>query len=327
MLVPIPGESLKDEFQRMLRELVQSPEDERAERLILLLVRLKRGGPEAVPVILDFLRTGRDLPRETMVGKNSAYRSNGNLSSFRQLLTSTLVELGQGDPKLNVEVAKAVLPGAHTLGEVLKLIEEAEKVEPGAVRSEAIDALRRLAGEKRNGITDFPKAMALMARLHAEELVPLYAAELEKRPYSLEIEGFLAALWGFPDEIRMQMSQRMIDSATVREKLRGYPSSWQWLDFRQPDFRAAVVEDFRQQKKEEFQMYLIRALPDGKSSAASAIMRTVAGNAAPGAPGTREQAIARLALLDELEPYCKTPLLQQHLADSRKKLTVIAEKP
>src|SRR5689334_677604 len=83
VLIPIPGESLKDEFSRMLREFVQAPADERLERLALLLTRLKSKGPAAIPVILEFLRTGKDLPRSALVGSPSFSMNFGNVTSLR----------------------------------------------------------------------------------------------------------------------------------------------------------------------------------------------------------------------------------------------------
>jgi len=291
-----------------------------------LLARLRRGASESVPVILDFLKSGKDLPRESLVGKDSMYRSNGNIRTLRGLLVSMLVDFGKDDPTLRVEAAKAILPGARSIEEVYRLSNAAETAEPGAIRDLAVEALTRLASEKRTGAFSVEQSMALIVRFQAEELLPIFAKEFERRPFPSEIETFLAALWRFPEETRGQLSQQMMDSEAVRKKMRGYPSSWKWLDFRKADFRAVVVNDFRTLKNEEFQMYLLRALPES-TTPGFGIFQGDLGASTPGAPGSREQAISRLALLDELAPYCNTPLLEKHLASSREKLTGIVNKP
>jgi hypothetical protein len=46
----------------------------------------------------------------------------------------------------------------------------------------------------------------------------------------------------------------------------------------------------------------------------------------PGEPGSKEQAVGRLSLLDELAPYCNTPLLQEHLNQARRELEKVVSK-
>jgi hypothetical protein len=90
------------------------------------------------------------------------------------------------------------------------------------------------------------------------------------------------------------------------------------LDFREPDFRQAMVEAFRNCPGESDQAsvlgYLARTAGDGVAPPA-------------GAPGSPEQAAAHLQLLDALEPFCNSILLKQSLAEARASLQKLVHRP
>ena len=308
--------------------MLHGPVEERDDRLSLLLARLQSHGRDAIPVIREYLQTGRDVPRAELYDQKSHLRLIGNFGSFRDLLFSTLSQIIAGDPALVTETTKGVLEDARTLKEALSILRIAEKTDLEAVREETIAAITRLASEKKG--FEFPKAVSLMTKFKSQELVPVIASVIEAKPYSLDIESFLGALWSFPEAMRMEYSKRLVASEEVRKVMRRSPSSWIWLDARDPSFRAAIVEDFKGPKMEEMRMYLVRGLGDyEKKDFVDGMSRVPIGDATPaaGAPGSKEQAAARIALLDELEPFCDTPLLKQHQTQSRAALVTFLEKP
>jgi hypothetical protein len=122
---PRPGESAAEEFQRLLRELVQSPAEEREFRLGLLLARLRQGGAASVLVILDYLRTGRDLPAETVFGEGALFGGGDYYRNMRALLFLALAQLGESQPELRSNIAGAGLEQARDLGEALALVDAA----------------------------------------------------------------------------------------------------------------------------------------------------------------------------------------------------------
>ncbi len=328
VFLPNPGESPKEEFQRLFREMLHGPVEERDDRLALLLARLQSHGRDAIPVIREYLRSGRDVPRAELYDKQSPLRRLGNLGSFRDLLFSTLSGIVAGDPALVVETTKGVLGDARTLKEALAILAIAEKTDLEAVREETIAAITRLASEKKG--FEFAKAVSLMTKLKSQELVPVIAAVIEAKPYSLDIESFLGALWSFPEATRVEYSRRLVASEEVRKVMRRSPSSWIWLDARDASFRAAIVEDFKGPTMEEMRMYLVRGLGNYETKDFFDRMgRMSIGDVTPaaGAPGSKEQAAARIALLDELEPFCDTPLLKQHQTQSRAALVTFLKKP
>jgi hypothetical protein len=278
-------------------------------------------------VIMEYLQTGRNVPRKELFPKGSVMRSMGNAGTFRDLLYGVLRQIAERSPELAITIAKDALAEARSLSEANQILGLAEEISLTAVREAAIAAIARLAGEKKG--FELPIAVQFMVKNNAEQLVPLLADVLEKKPYSLDIQSYLGALWSFPDEVRLEYSRKLIGSEAIRAVMRKYPSSWIWLDARDAEFRAAIVEDFKAPNTDEIRMYLVRALgkyaSNGTLSEGSS--RIDLNSIASGGPGSKEQAIARIKLLDDLEPYCDTPLLKQHHTQSRAALAAFVQQP
>ncbi|MHA3772445.1 hypothetical protein ACXR0O_13000 [Verrucomicrobiota bacterium sgz303538] len=321
-------QALNDEIRQLLIETLEAPEDERMSRLGILLGRLRRGGIASVQWIRDYLASASDLSQEALYGAKLAKEFGGyNLPTFRELLGQTLTEIAEANPSAGREIASAGIGSARTMKEALDFIQLGEKVTPGAMRDEAVAAVKRMFGEKLD-VFDFSRGAGVMARFQAEELLPVVESALEKHPY--EVSDFSAALWSLPDEKRLAATRRLLNMEGVREAMRINPHMCTQLDMREPEFRAAVVADFAAPKSEEQCMYLIRNLGIERESTSLENVLPATGEKpapAPGQPGSKEQALAHLLLLDELEPYCTTSLLQQHLADSRERLTKFVNTP
>jgi hypothetical protein len=323
---PRARESLHDEFQRLLRELVQSPERERADRVSLLLARLRQGGPAGVPVVIDYLRSGRNVRSNILFGDAGLFGGGSYYRDLRTLLFLTLTQIAKSHPSFQHEIAAAGLEQTRELADVLALVEIAAS--DATTRAQAIVALTRL-GKEEDIYQHFYASAGAMVRLNHEELAPILAALLEKKPFHHYVDSYLASLWTVSDETRRTMSRRLIESDAVRAVMRNSPASWLWLDAREPEFRAAIVQDFQAASHEEHQLNLLRKIGADRRTTRLRFFDFPIGENTPlpGAPDSREQATARIALLDALTPFCNTPLLRAHREEARAQLAALIAQP
>jgi hypothetical protein len=327
---PRPGESARDEFRRILRELVQAPIQERQARLALLLARIRERAPTSISAVMEYLRDGRNLSSSELFGEAGFLGGGSHYKDLRSFLYLTLAQIAEAHPEVRAQIATEGLEHARRLQEALPLA-DAAAAHPGT-RQQAIEAIKALMDE--NGLfSETHEVMRAMVRLESEELIPLLADFLERHPYHVTVEGFLAALWNFPDEIRATMAARLAGSAAVREKMR--PESWQWLDMRDPSLRGVIVQDFRATAADESdnalhaRFTLLQKLGETRDAAQSRYHKFPIGSATPrsGAPDSREQMIARLVLLDELAPFCRAPILESHRQEACARLLARLAQP
>ena len=312
-----------EEFQRLLAETLHAPDEERTARLALLLARLRRLGPAGAEEILAFLRTGREIPRSEIYSASLAKNSGSTFPNFREVLLSVLAEITVADPALSARVANETLHSARSIGETMAALKTGGSAVPETIRTEAAVAISRLltASDETSALLN---AAQVMAQFQADELLPILAAKVEKEPY--EADAFLDALWRFPTAMQNEYARHLLESERMRETMRMNPHFYARLDLREPDFCAAILADFPHIKSDEQRMYLIRDL--GEDSAAQRfVARSPETPRTEGEPGTQSQAVARLALLDSLAPFCDTPLLRLHLAESRAKLAKMLAAP
>lgn len=317
------------EFQRLLAETLHAPDEERTARLALLLARLRRLGPSGAEEILAYLRTGRELPRSAIYGSQYAKNKPDNalsddvwLPDFHGMLLTVLAEITTTDPALATHAANETLRSARSMDEVVGAIRVGRIAEPEAIRSEATIAVKRLL-DPSDEMFDLTHAIEVMGRTQAAELLPLMAVKTGKNP--LVAIAFLDALWRFPDAARGEYQQRMLGAGDSRRMMQINPSMYAKLDLRKPDFCAAVLTDFPQISSEEGRKYLVDEL--GANTPPQRLTAQARDTPTEGEPGTKSQAAARLALLDSLAPFCDTPLLRQHLAESRAKLAKMLAAP
>ena len=294
---------LKNDFTRLLTDLLHGADDERAERLGLVLGRLRRGGAASIPLIVEYLSSGRDLPQAALYGEEIGKSSS--FPTFRPLLMDVLAEIVRANPALAAQTANACLPLAKTLAEAQSASRFGTSTEPETVRAAAVAAVQRLLTQKPED-ADFVVATEMMGRLRAEELIPVIAAKIAQQPYEWHTSPFLAALWEFPDETRTAATRELLRRDDVRLNMRINASSYQHLDARDPEFRAVMIADFARLADEQQRGYFVRGLDYHVTTAAR---------------GELAQTPARLSLLDEIASLCTTPALQAQLAETRANLT------
>jgi hypothetical protein len=324
---PRAGESPQEEFDRLLRELVQSPDAEHEGRLFLLLARLRQRGAASVPVVLRYLETGRDLSAQTAFGQVALFSGGSHYQNLRKLLFLALAQIAEEHPDVATQAISAGLAQARHVSEATALAAPAA-LDPTTRNAAIATLIRLLDGQPISD--DFHATVGAMARLKGAELAPVLARLIENAPAHVFVDTYLAGLWNLPDAIRAEMSARLLASERIRNVMREHPESWQWLDSRNATFRAAMAQDFEAATEEDRRCQFLKALAlDRKSAQPRFHGGFPIGSTPPlpGAPDSREQARARIALLDELVKFCNTPMLQSQRDESRARLEASILRP
>ncbi len=322
---PRPRESARDEFRRMLRELVGAQPGEHEARVGLLLERLRQRGGESVPVIVEYLRSGRNLRAEAVFGEVALFGGGSHYRDLRTLLYLSLAQIAAAHPELRGEIATAGIEQARNLSEVLSVVEAS--MNNDATRKQAIAAVAKLTNDT-SIYGNYYQAIDAAVRLKSPEILSALYAANEERPYCFYIESYLGALWAFPEAKRREMAQKFVDSPAVREAMRARPESWHWLDANEPAFRKAIVEDFRATTREESQVELLRNLSfERKETSERFHQDSIIPRNTPSFPDPKGQARARLVLLSDLAKYCETPLLQAENQDAQARLQAFIARP
>ena len=322
---PRPNESARDEFRRLLRELVQAQPGEHESRIGLLLARLRKRGGESVPVILEYLRSGRNLSADGVFGEGALFGGGSHYRDLRTLLYLSLAQIAAEHSELRREIASAGIEQARNLADVLSVAEAAAADE--GTRKQVIAAVTRLTDDT-SIYGNYYQVIDAAVRLKSPEILSALYAANEARPYNFYVDSYLGALWSFPEATRRELAQKFVDSPSVREVMRGRPESWRWLDANVPAFRRAIVEDFHAVGREEAQVALLRSVSLESKEMSERVERdSIIPRDIPSFPDAKGQARARLVLLADLARYCDTPLLQAENRDAQARLRAVLAKP
>jgi hypothetical protein len=246
---------------------------------------------------------------------------------MRTFLFLALVQIAESHPELRSQIASTGLEQARNLSEALTMADPAS-TDPKP-RELALTAITRLFTEQ-DAYHQFYATTGAMVKLQGTELIPALAQMVANKPFHHYIDAFLAALWNFPEETRLATSRQLLASEAVRQEMRHHPDAWLWLDAREPDLRAAIAHDFQAHVGEESRMSLLRKLAQDRQSSQSRFhggFPIGAATPAAGAPDSKIQIQARIALLDDLAPFCNTPQLRVYREEVRAQLVALAAQP
>jgi hypothetical protein len=287
---------------------------ERTARSLLLLSELRRAGPEGFAAMRELLVID-DLP----FGPRFAI-PHATFMGPRSLHAAVLNELSKSDDpevrSLFLVDANRLLRSSETITDAYGAIQKLDRLEPGAHRADAIEALQRFTRDEQvaSGM-DTDLLWRLAAQFGAVELLPELEA-IARQQSGKALPDLFGALWAMPATAREETTQRILSDTDLQPGIRsGY--TLQKLDYRIPAAREFAVAWFRSPVNPTDKAEAVDRLASAFGWGPEALLRAKSGSPA-GTPGTAPQATARLRLLDEIAPLCPEPLIQQRIAAARK---------
>jgi len=290
---------------------------ERTARWSLLLSQLRQQGASGLNAIAAFLATGEDLPlgpHLDLPGVSRDGPSTLRMAAFDQLIHSPDPA---ARPLLRNELLRS-LQSSASMSDTLRNIGALEYLDRGTHRAAAVAAAQRIAET-----TNTPNSAGLtqvITHFRATELLPLAEARAIEQPEK-NLSDLFAALWKVPASQRQDITERLLANPSLLSVL-NTPSTLQTLDYRLPAARDHALAWFTTAQSATTKATVIEQLASNSGWSPSVIFHGDDWNPDPtvGTPGTPAQAEARLALLDELAPYCPPPFLEQKLIAARAKL-------
>ena len=323
---PAHDESSAERAQRIvdstLTAMRAGDPQKRAALSVLMLKQLAHEGPAGVVALTALLATGEDFPLGPLLKVNSITIMSGK--RLRQVVIFALARSPEpGAWPVAREEALRSIHTTHSMEDAADFIALVEKREPGAHRADAVAAMLRVMAVPDNGwnpeVSGAFQPLLVMAHYGAAELLPAVEAAVLRHPEA-QLTDFLGALWSLPAATREDALRRVLADESSLAALEKNPALNK-LDQRSPTAQQFTAAWFASEHPEYEKARQIDALAltDYWEPTNHLISRASSDKPPhlPGAPGTPEQARARLSLLEQIAPSCPEPLLQEKIAAAR----------
>ena len=320
--------SRKKEFAEIFHETLGqlTDTDPRRRQLAIesLVTHLRAAGPQALPVLREYFRLGKDVKIDDM-----SLVQNGRYIRAPSLRATLLNVLGEWNGKEATDMKREVLHATTQIAEAVVLAQQLEKQEPGVHRNESIRELQQIFEERGRGksvcYSDKWALFDAVAHLKAPELLPIAETEVLCDPRSFV--DHMDALESLPADVRAASLLRMFAKESVVEHLASDPFSARRFNYSEPIVAEQMARIFSENMDKKCREYLLTGFTneDVVYSGASGSFREEWKKMPAIERVAKLQ--ARLAFLDTIAPQCDTPVLQERLQDARTELQKAVANP
>lgn len=269
---------------------------------------LRAAGPEGVEALREYFRAGQDV-----LFQHGYVVVDGKI--VRSLRTALLDSLGDWPPTVANEFALEALRSSSARADVAIAIRLLEKNAPGVYRTDAIEAVEKLAGKpsKKGDWLGNDIIFDTMKRYGAAGLLPIAEATLGND--SFETARFITSLDALPADVRVPALQRLFANEAVTKYLPMNTRALQSLNYSEPIIAQGMARLFTTSTDKPFRENLVKGFAETGAVGGGTTADRVA------------KLQARATFLDTIAPQCDTPVLQERLADAREALAKAIANP